>query len=146
MDRARAHSNASSATSATSLSSSDLEELDEETMGPDHVKIAGIDTALEQLDLGTDEGAGHEHEHDYENELMRTGMEIKAKTITGQEEGKEENGSDRTVDEVQEGEGYDEDDPVYQYTLSLFEYTVSLPSFFRPFFDTHRRLILLLVV
>jgi len=133
MDRARAHSNASSAaTSATSLSSSDLEELDEETMGPDHVRIAGIDTALEQLDIGTDEGAGHEHGH--EGELKGIGKEFKAKPITGQEEGKEENGSDRTVNEVQEGEEYDEDDPVYQYTLSLFEYTVRPPSFFRPFF------------
>lgn len=109
------------------------------------MQIAGVDKAFEDLDLenGKEEGDDVGSEAGEMKKVIAPETKVKREGEV-EEEDEEEEGSEETLnereagqDKVQEQEGEDkdededddavnEDHPVYQYTLALFEYTVSL--------------------
>jgi hypothetical protein len=135
-------------------------ELDDGDQRRGSVDIAGVDKAFEDLDVGkenanddkltgglgkdglvgkdgtningSDEGNGNQ------NVLEGVDLDIAAKDSENEnDEGSEETlnedlgkGKDGDADEDQDEDEVDEDHPVYQYTLALFEYTVSPHKFF----------------
>jgi hypothetical protein len=129
------------------LDDDDDDDVKAERGSPDEVEIAGIDKAFEELDVGKEgeDNAG------LRGSLRKNGMTMTGKDDTntntngrsnghsngnGAEvvEGNEnEDGSEETLNEDPVGskqkhtdaDEVDEDYPLYQYTLALFEYTVS---------------------
>lgn len=124
------------------------------------VDIAGIDKAFEELDVGKEDGNDDELTgglgkdgmvgkdgtningpgagNGEQNSLKGVDLDVAAKDSENEnDEGSEETlnedlgkGKDGDADEDQDEDEVDEDHPVYQYTLALFEYTVSPHKFF----------------
>ena len=122
-------SRSSSATAASSATSAsfDLPDLEEDDQHhqPD-VAIAGLDKGFDELDLGggSEVAGGDVKQSSRAKEAVD--VDHVGKDLSGTEEVSEE--EEQEDDTVERPEGNDEEDPVYPYTMALFEYTVSQPS------------------
>jgi hypothetical protein len=105
-----------------------MEDDDEQDQSHPDVAIAGLDKGFEELDLGTgSDVVGGDHIKQAGDGAGGGGVQ---QSIDVDHIGKDprdlDKGSDEQKDETGErGEGFDEEDPIYPYTLALFEYTVS---------------------
>jgi hypothetical protein len=117
-------SRSSSATAASSATSAsfDLSDLEEDDHHQPDVAIAGLDKGFDELDLGggSEVAGGDVKQPNRAEEAVD--VDHVGKDPRGTEEVSEKEGKDDTVERP---EGYDEEDPVYPYTMALFEYTVS---------------------
>ena len=117
--------------SATSASFDLPDELGPQDPTDDAIEIAGIDKAFDDLDVG--KHSEHDPVDDDVKEKNKS-AETESKPVDvaeGDEEGSDETLHEAGQDTVQEednGDEVDEEHPVYQYTLALFEYTVSRRS------------------
>lgn len=130
-------------------------ELDDGDQRRGSVDIAGVDKAFEDLDVGKENGNddeltgglgkdgmvgkdgttvnGPDEGNGEQNSLEGVDVDVAGKDSENEnEEGSEETlnedlgkGKDGDADKDQDEDEVDEDHPVYQYTLALFEYTVS---------------------
>jgi len=117
-------SRSSSATAASSATSAsfDLPDLEEDDHHQPDVAIAGLDKGLDELDLGggSDVAGGDMKQPSTVEKAVD--VDHVGKDSRGTEDGSEDEQKDDTVERA---EGYEEEDPVYPYTMALFEYTVS---------------------
>jgi hypothetical protein len=135
-------------------------ELDDGDQRRGSVDIAGVDKAFEDLDVGKGNGNDDEltgslgkdgmvgkdgtnvnglgEGNGDQNRLKGVDVDVAGQdNENDNEEGSEETlnedlgkGRDGDADKDQDEDEVDEDHPVYQYTLALFEYTVSIHMFF----------------